>query len=388
MTANQDRLREAAESLSRMMIIGFENEAQGNIPWSGHIHKCQSCYEKAKELRDALAAVPEVAGGAALECRITENHLERARIILGRTDNPVFLAQLLANFDGGIALLEDLQKELIRSVTVLCETRGHTGRRPCQFCSDMHLWRLRGAAQRADAPVPASVTDARNETAEGLCRDKPPELVASIPETGVPDAPVQVGTQKFILICPICKHQAEEGEWISIVGCSRCNPSKLIQCAGPAASDGAGLREAKREAWTIVHNWVNEHHLSGRVTRTDRAALITAISDAIGRQVADCVTAFQDEYSKHDSPLVGVVRGIRAMQALAARAALPSPPADIDDTLRDDNWFASQALDVIRLARTNEPHDDWFDWQSAIVNGLLRAFNRGRAALPSGEGKK
>lgn len=45
-----------------------------------------------------------------------------------------------------------------------------------------------------------------------------------------------------------------------------------------------------------------------------------------------------------------------------------------------ENWWTAEAIDVIRHARTNEPHDDWNDWQNAITNGILRAYNRGRTA--------
>lgn len=33
----------------------------------------------------------------------------------------------------------EMRKALVFAVTVLCETRGHAGRRPCQYCYDMQL---------------------------------------------------------------------------------------------------------------------------------------------------------------------------------------------------------------------------------------------------------
>lgn len=47
----------------------------------------------------------------------------------------------------------------------------------------------------------------------------------------------------------------------------------------------------------------------------------------------------------------------------------------------DENWWNPLALEVIRHARTNEPHDKWQDWQNAIVGGLLRAYNRGQDSI-------
>lgn len=45
---------ELARGLASMMIVGYENEQQGKYPPNGHIHRCQSCYEKALEVRAAL----------------------------------------------------------------------------------------------------------------------------------------------------------------------------------------------------------------------------------------------------------------------------------------------------------------------------------------------
>lgn len=49
-----------------------------------------------------------------------------------------------------------------------------------------------------------------------------------------------------------------------------------------------------------------------------------------------------------------------------------------------ENWWDAEAIEVIRHARVNEPHAEWSDWQNAITNGLLRAYNRGQdSAAPT-----
>lgn len=45
------------------------------------------------------------------------------------------------------------------------------------------------------------------------------------------------------------------------------------------------------------------------------------------------------------------------------------------------NWWSAAALDVIRHARMDEPNISWSDWQNAITNGLLSAYNRGKDAV-------
>jgi hypothetical protein len=68
--------------------------------------------------------------------------------------------------------------------------------------------------------------------------------------------------------------------------------------------------------------------------------------------------------------------------ALVANASTPTPgPTSETGSVPASalgNWWTPQTIDVIRHARTNEPHDDWNDWQNAISSGLLKAYNRGK----------
>jgi len=72
-------------------------------------------------------------------------------------------------------------------------------------------------------------------------------------------------------------------------------------------------------------------------------------------------------------------------------AALAEKPAERPASVQGsgeppagENWWTPAALDVIRFARAHAP----VDWHNAIVNGLLRAYNRGvDAARAQGEEK-
>jgi hypothetical protein len=106
------------------------------------------------------------------------------------------------------------------------------------------------AAQRADAPVPASVTDAglnpqavRRAGELGVSEG----ITTSIPETGVPDAPVQAGTRDANQITfELFRRKAVP------VNVAHEIVLKIVEytlrSAGPAASDGAGLR-------TLMQKW-------------------------------------------------------------------------------------------------------------------------------------
>lgn len=45
---------------------------------------------------------------------------------------------------------------------------------------------------------------------------------------------ILLGRETIILICPVCKRQAEAGEYVGITGCSKCNPWKFFNSAPPA----------------------------------------------------------------------------------------------------------------------------------------------------------
>jgi hypothetical protein len=54
---------------------------------------------------------------------------------------------------------EQIRAQLVKVTMVLCETRGHAGRRPCKFCTDMHLWML----HENFIPAPPLLSASNNE---------------------------------------------------------------------------------------------------------------------------------------------------------------------------------------------------------------------------------
>jgi hypothetical protein len=87
---------------------------------------------RAPHLPELQGAVMEI-----LDCRITEDHLERARLILGRTDNPIFLAQLLANFDGCITLAKAAQQPTASEQPAAEDKYEHV----CDWCGQAYTGR-------------------------------------------------------------------------------------------------------------------------------------------------------------------------------------------------------------------------------------------------------
>ena len=86
-------------------------------------------------------------------------------------------------------------------------------------------------------------------------------------------------------------------------------------------------------------------------------------------------SAYDNGYNAALGACAGELEGILVQAEAQAVSGEPS-----------DEWWKEESLDVIRHARTNEPHDSWEDWRNAVINGLLRAFNRG-AAAPKGNAR-
>lgn len=48
---------------------------------------------------------------------------------------------------------------------------------------------------------------------------------------------IPLGCETTILICPVCKRQAEAGEYVGISGCSKCNPWKFSSATPPTGKN-------------------------------------------------------------------------------------------------------------------------------------------------------
>jgi hypothetical protein len=55
--------------------------------------------------------------------------------------------------------------------------------------------------------------------------------------------------KEIVLICPICK--SENHEWVSVLGCSKCNPMSLYNVK--AAQGAPGTREAQTEYGKVCY---------------------------------------------------------------------------------------------------------------------------------------
>jgi hypothetical protein len=55
--------------------------------------------------------------------------------------------------------------------------------------------------------------------------------------------PASTGAPRFVLKCGVCGHETGEGEYISIAGCSKCNPVKFYNSGASTGEGGTALGE-------------------------------------------------------------------------------------------------------------------------------------------------